>query len=335
MYLRSASTAIDLAERALGAGLPVEPHHAWAGLALVSSRSRTASRRLGGGPDEILAEARDRGAALTVATVLAHRAFIDVRRGDLISAEADAQAAIALASDLLGSEFVVVVAARCAVDHPMFGGENPAMVPWRSAAAVSLAELGRHDEARSLASEEVRRARSFGAPRAIGIAMRAQALVGPGTERAEGLQAALEVLAPSPARLEHAWVLLDLGATLRAAGQAPQRGSPCSKGSLWPPAAAPEPWSAGRAPSLRHSASSRSRHGGNSLTCWRARGTAISSRAQTTEPFPHQTAGPKSGVCRWAALVAVASGWAPLLRRRERPSMVRGECGRLPKTWSR
>lgn len=150
---------------------------------------------------------------------MAHRAFIDVRRGDLISAEADAQAAIALASDLLGSEFVVVVAARCAVDHPMFGGENPAMVPWRSAATVSLAELGRHDEARSLAPEEVRRARSFGAPRAIGIAMRAQALVGPGRERAEGLQAALEVLAPSPARLEHERVLLDLGATLRAAGQ--------------------------------------------------------------------------------------------------------------------
>ena len=279
MYLRSASTAIDLAERALRAGLPVEPHHAWAGLALVvlavADRLEEARR----GADEILAEARDRGAALTVATVLAHRAFIDVRRGDLISAEADAQAAIALASDLLGSEFVVVVAAPeavlagldrdatpdslrrllndagvrsdsefmargifrhasgvlraaahnheaaieelggCALDHPMFGGENPAMVPWRSAAAVSLAELGRHDEARSLASEEVRRARSFGAPRAIGIALRAQALVGASTERAEGLQAALEVLAPSPARLEHARVLVDLGATLRAAGQ--------------------------------------------------------------------------------------------------------------------
>ena len=115
MYLRSASTAIDLAERALGAGLPVEPHHAWAGLALVvlavADRLEEARR----GADEVLAEARDRGAALTVATVLAHRAFIDVRRGDLISAEADAQAAIALASDLLGSEFVVVVAAPEAV----------------------------------------------------------------------------------------------------------------------------------------------------------------------------------------------------------------------------
>src|SRR5205085_11608206 len=34
-----------------------------------------------------------------------------------------------------------------------------------------------------------------------------------------GLEAALQVLAPSPARLEHARVLVDLGATFRAAGQ--------------------------------------------------------------------------------------------------------------------
>src|SRR5207248_7777288 len=74
-------------------------------------------------------------------------------------------------------------------------------------------------EARTLAAEEVRRARSFGAPRAIGIALRAQALVGPGEERQNGLLAALDVLTASPARLEHARVLVDLGATLRAGGQ--------------------------------------------------------------------------------------------------------------------
>ena len=108
----------------------------------------------------------------------------------------------------------------CALDHPAFGGENPAMLPWRSAAALSLAELGRHDEARALAADEVRRAQSFGAPRAIGIALRAQALVGPPRGTAEsGWRTALAVLASSPARLEHARVLVDLGATFRAAGQ--------------------------------------------------------------------------------------------------------------------
>jgi len=106
-----------------------------------------------------------------------------------------------------------------ALDHPTLGGENPAALPWRSAAALSMAELGRLEEARALAADEVRRAQSFGAARAIGIALRAQALVGPNGERRSGLEAALEVLAASPARLEHARVLVDLGATFRADGQ--------------------------------------------------------------------------------------------------------------------
>jgi DNA-binding CsgD family transcriptional regulator len=100
-----------------------------------------------------------------------------------------------------------------------FGGENPAMLPWRSAAALSLAELDRHKEALALAADEVDRAESFGAARAIGIARRAHALVGPAGQRARRLEAAVEVLAPSPARLEHARALVDLGATLRAAGK--------------------------------------------------------------------------------------------------------------------
>src|SRR5205085_11800022 len=68
----------------------------------------------------------------------------------------------------------------CALYDPVFGGENPAMLPWRSAAALSLAQLGRHGEARRLAADELGRAESFGAPYATGIALRAQALVGPG-----------------------------------------------------------------------------------------------------------------------------------------------------------
>jgi DNA-binding NarL/FixJ family response regulator len=43
--------------------------------------------------------------------------------------------------------------------------------------------------------------------------------VGPPADRLDGLAAALAVLAPSQARLEHARVLVDLGAALRAAGQ--------------------------------------------------------------------------------------------------------------------
>jgi DNA-binding NarL/FixJ family response regulator len=107
----------------------------------------------------------------------------------------------------------------CGLDDPAFGGENPAVLPWRSAAALSLAELGRLGEARELAADELRRAQSFGAARAIGIALRAQALVGPGTERLERLSEAQVVLAASPARVELARVLVDLGASCRAVGK--------------------------------------------------------------------------------------------------------------------
>jgi DNA-binding CsgD family transcriptional regulator len=280
MNLRPASTVADLAKRALAADLPLELHRSgnWAILALAAlalSDEIDAALR---GTDEILARARERGAALTVLTISSLRANFALRRGDLAAAEADADEAIALAPDLLGTKFLVlgvgaavlaglergdspeslrrlikrtgvkfdsefvpsgqlryasaVLSAAagnheaaieefrsCGLDHPTFGGENPAAVPWRSAAALSLAELGRLDEARVLAADELLRARSFGAASAIGIALRADAMVGPREERVERLAEAAAVLASSPARLEHTRVLLDLGATLRAAGQ--------------------------------------------------------------------------------------------------------------------
>jgi DNA-binding CsgD family transcriptional regulator len=281
MYLRSATTAIELAERALAAGLPLKPQGAgnWAIMALVALSAGDALDAAHRAADEILAQARARGAALTVATTSALRAHLGLRRGDLLAAQADAETAIELAPDLLGAEFPVVLAvgaavlvglerdetpdalrrliertgARyddeflpssqlryasgvlraaagkheaaieelrgCGLDHPVAGSENPATLSWRSAAALSLAELGRHGDARILAADEVRRARSFGAARAIGVALRAQAIVGPRAERRERLEEALAALAPSPARLEHARVLVDLGAALRAAGR--------------------------------------------------------------------------------------------------------------------
>ena len=280
MYLRSAAKAVDYARRALAAGLPAEPHRgeAWAIVALAvlaASDELDASIR---GTDEILARARERGAAATVATFTALRALFGLWRGELTTAQADAYAAIEPAQDLLGTEFVVLgvttavlvglerdetpeslrrliervgirydtefspssqlryasAALRaaagnhegaveelraCEGDHPALGVENPAVLAWRSAAALSLAELGRTEEARELAADELRRAQSYGAQRAVGIALRATALVGPAAERATTLEAALKVLEPSGARLEYARVLVDLGATLRAARQ--------------------------------------------------------------------------------------------------------------------
>ena len=98
LHQRSASTAIDLAERAIAAGLPLEPHRdPWAILALsalIAADDLDAALR---GTDEILTQARVRGAAPTVVTMSALRALIGVRRGDLAMAQADAHEAIELA----------------------------------------------------------------------------------------------------------------------------------------------------------------------------------------------------------------------------------------------
>jgi DNA-binding CsgD family transcriptional regulator len=92
---------------------------------------------------------------------------------------------------------------------------NPAIAPWRSRAALAAAALGRRDEARELVEEELALARRFGAARPIGIALRAAGVVAGGEEGVERLGEAVEVLERSPARLELARALADLGALLR------------------------------------------------------------------------------------------------------------------------
>lgn len=96
---------------------------------------------------------------------------------------------------------------------------NPALIPWRSEAALALRALGRHDEARRLAAEEVELARRFGAPRALGIALRVAGVVEEGDEGLRLAREAADVLEGSYARLEHARALVDLGERLRATGR--------------------------------------------------------------------------------------------------------------------
>jgi DNA-binding CsgD family transcriptional regulator len=97
--------------------------------------------------------------------------------------------------------------------------DNPSGVPWRSYAAEGLRLLDRHDEARALAEEELALARRWGDPHAIGASLRVLGLVAGGTAGIELLREAVEVLAGSQARLEHARALVDLGAALRRANQ--------------------------------------------------------------------------------------------------------------------
>jgi DNA-binding CsgD family transcriptional regulator len=94
---------------------------------------------------------------------------------------------------------------------------NPASFPWRSQAAIAIRATD-PARARELAEEELELARAFGAASALGVGLRAAGLVRGGEEGVALLEEAVEVLATSPARLEHARALVDLGAAQRRAG---------------------------------------------------------------------------------------------------------------------
>jgi DNA-binding CsgD family transcriptional regulator len=98
------------------------------------------------------------------------------------------------------------------------GALNPG-ARWRSVAALACQGAGRMKDAAALADEQVTIARAWGARSFLGEALRVRALVGDPGETLERLQEAVATLAGSPARLDHACALVDLGAALRREGQ--------------------------------------------------------------------------------------------------------------------
>jgi hypothetical protein len=91
----------------------------------------------------------------------------------------------------------------------------------------ALAPLGRLQGARELAREELADAHRWGAPRALGRAVRIAGQVSEAETGVPLLREALQVLAESPALLECAKALIELGAAVRRAG-GPQSPSSCS-----------------------------------------------------------------------------------------------------------
>lgn len=85
-----------------------------------------------------------------------------------------------------------------------WGSANPLASRWRSRSGD-----------RDLVAEDLERARRWGSATGLGIALRATALANGGD--AAGLREAVDVLERSPARLEHARALVDLGAAQRRA----------------------------------------------------------------------------------------------------------------------
>jgi class 3 adenylate cyclase/DNA-binding CsgD family transcriptional regulator len=98
-----------------------------------------------------------------------------------------------------------------------YGHPNPAFSypSWRSLAAQAQFALGNVDEALVLGREEVAQARSWGAPRTLGRALRILGSIRGREDGLDNVREAVDVLQTSPAKLEHAYALADLGRSLR------------------------------------------------------------------------------------------------------------------------
>ena len=107
----------------------------------------------------------------------------------------------------------------CGARQRRWGAPNPSVIAWRSQAALAQLALGDRARGLELAEEELRLARRFGAPRAIGVALRALGVIERGERRIGFLREAVTVLEASDARLEHARALADLGGALRRANE--------------------------------------------------------------------------------------------------------------------
>jgi DNA-binding CsgD family transcriptional regulator len=107
------------------------------------------------------------------------------------------------------------------------GIKNPNFSAWRSALALTLDD---REEALILARGEFEDARLLGAPRTIGIGLRTIGMLEGGEEGISRLREAVEVLAGSPARLEQARALVELGAALRRANHRVEAREPLRAG---------------------------------------------------------------------------------------------------------
>ena len=93
---------------------------------------------------------------------------------------------------------------------------SPVLADWRLAAVTALVTLGDRQTARALALEHLALAEAVGTASTYGAGLRAlAACLDVPAERVAQLERAVEVLASSPARLEHTRALVDLGAALR------------------------------------------------------------------------------------------------------------------------
>ncbi len=100
----------------------------------------------------------------------------------------------------------------------------------RSGASQAVFQLGRRAEAVELAQAELTDVRAFGAPRALGVACRVAGLAEGGDRGIELLTESIDMLRGSPATLERAKSLAEVGAALRRAGHRTAARAPLAEG---------------------------------------------------------------------------------------------------------
>ena len=117
-------------------------------------------------------------------------------------------------------------------DRRMAAGGCDLSVPvdWVPCAASALAQLGRDREARALADRELAAARRFGERRRFGVALSTCGQLDRGPQGRAWLCQAVERLECSPARLEYARALVNLGSGLRRRGEREDARAPLSEG---------------------------------------------------------------------------------------------------------
>ena len=138
-------------------------------------------------------------------------------RGRMRTAQGDARGGLADLQD-------------CGRRRELQGNASPLFLPWLGDAATACRALGDSDQASELAERQLGDARRWGTAGAIGAAQRVMGLVAPSSETIEWLRAANESLEASPARLEHAKALVELGSALRRASHRHDAREPLTRG---------------------------------------------------------------------------------------------------------
>ncbi|MEV6441836.1 AAA family ATPase [Amycolatopsis sp. NPDC051716] len=99
------------------------------------------------------------------------------------------------------------------------GMRFPGFVPWRAHAARAALALGQTDDAARLAEEDINASARWGAARPLGTALTTLGLVREDDEAERALQKAITTLRSSPARLQLATALTELGTLQSRHGQ--------------------------------------------------------------------------------------------------------------------